>query len=235
MRTLAIAAAFLFIQLAATGQGAQASEATPSGVSVGAGLDAFYDATVTDASGGAGLGGRRGEFGADVLVNVGDFAAGGVVAGNPDVLGDGRLLVGGRVGWQPTFGTTRVQLLGEMGIHRYTHVAEGFFSVSTPNFFSTPYLGVQLGITREFVKGGLFEYGVALLVRQDLDQQAVVHQEGGFLGSETPPPTDLTVGGTMVGVSLTLGFRVDSAIIEAMKHPHPEDQRAKRDASSSIE
>ena len=39
----------------------------------------------------------------------------------------------------------------------------------------------------------------------------------------------------MIGVSLTLGFRVDSASIEAMKQRHTEDQRASREASSSIE
>ncbi len=219
MRTVAIAAAFVFIQLAASGRQARASEATPSGLSVGAGLDQFYDGTITAVSGESPHG-RSGELRFGVLANFGDFAVGGVVAGSPDILGDGRLLVGGRVGWQPTFGTTRVQLLAEMGVHRYTHVYEGLFSVSTPDFFSTPYLGAQLGITRELVKNGLFEYGVAFFIRQDLDQQNFVHQEESFLGGENPPPTNLTVGGTMIGASVTLGFRVDRASIEAMKRPH---------------
>lgn len=217
MRTMAVAAAFLFVQLAASGQGAQASEATPMGLSVGAGLDSFYDATITDTSG-KGPRGRSGELGVDALGNVGDLAVGGVLTGSPDILGDGRLLVGGRVGWQPTFGTTRVQLLGEMGIHRYTHVAEGLFSVSTPDFFSTRYLGAQLGITRELVKDGLFEYGFALFVRQDLDRQAIVHQDVAVLGGPNPPPTDLTVGGTMIGASLTVGFRLDRDNVKGWKH-----------------
>ena len=153
---------------------------------------------------------RSGELGLGVLGNVGDFAFGGGLGWSPDILGDGRLLLGARAGWQPTFGTTRVQLLGEMGIHRYTHVEEGLFSVSTPDFVSTPYVGAQLGFTRELVKNGLFEYGVALFVRQDMNQQTIVHQEEGFLGGPTPPPTELTVGGTMIGASFTLGFRVDS-------------------------
>jgi hypothetical protein len=219
MRTVAIAAAFVFIQLAASGQGAQAYEATPSGLSVGLGVDSFYDGTITDSSGES-LHGRSGELRFGVLANFGDFALGGVVAGSPDILGDGRLVAGARAGWQPTFGNTRVQLLGEMGIHRYTHVDEGLFSVSTPDFFSTPYLGAQLGITRELVKNGLFEYGVALFVRKDLDQQAFVNQEEGFLGGENPPPTNLIVGGTMIGASVTLGFRVDSESIAGMKRSH---------------
>jgi hypothetical protein len=218
MRRIAIAAAFLFIQLAA-GRGAQAYEATPSGVSVGAGVDSFYDGTITDASGES-IHGRSGELGVGLLVNVGDFAAGGVLAGSPDILGDGRLLLGARAGWQPTFGTTRVQLLGELGGHRYTHVDEGLFSVSTPDFFSTPYLGAQLGMTRELVKNGLFEYGVALFFRQDMGQQSFVHQEVAILGGPSPAPTELTVGGTMIGASVTLGFRLDRATIEAMKRSH---------------
>jgi len=233
MKRIGISAVFAFVQLAALGGGA-ARAATASGVSVGVGLDAFRDGTVTDASGQS-VRDQRGQFDLGLLGNVGDFAFGGGLGWSPDVLGDGRLLLGARAGWQPTFGTTRVQLLGEMGIHRYTHVEEGLFSVSTPDFVSTPYLGAQVGFTREFVKNGLFEYGVALFVRQDMNQQTIVHQEEGFLGSPTPPPTELTVGGTMIGASLTLGFRVDSAIIEAMKHRHAEAQSARREASASIE
>ncbi len=35
------------------------------------------------------------------------------------------------------------------------------------------------------------------------------------ISSAVPPPTNLTVGGTMIGVSETLGFRVDSANVHA--------------------
>ena len=65
-----------------------------------------------------------------------------------------------------------------------------------------------------------FEYGVALFLRQDMDQQPIVHQEEAFLGGPNPPSTDLIVGGTMIGASVTLGFRVDRASIEFMKRPH---------------
>ena len=218
MRTLAIAAAFLFTQLASV-QGARASEATPSGLSVGVGLDMFYDGTVTDRSGNS-VHDRSGLLDLGVLANFGDFAVGGGLGWAPGIFGDGRLLVGARAGWQPTIGTTRVHLLWEIGVHRYTHVEEGLFSVSTPDFFSTTYVGAQIGITRELVKDGGFEYGVALFLRQDMDQQPFVHQEESFLGGTNPPPTDLIVGGTMIGASVTLGFRVDRASIEFMKRPH---------------
>jgi hypothetical protein len=211
--------AFACIQMAALGGGAAARAATPSGVSVGAGLEEFYDGTLTDASGQS-VHARSGLLHLGVLANFGDFALGAGVGLAPDILGDGRLLLGARAGWQPTIGTTRVQLLGEAGVHRYTHVDEGLFSVSTPDFFSTPYVGAQVGITREFVKNGLFEYGLALFVRQDLDQQPIVHQEEAFLGGPNPPPADLTVGGTMIGASLTLGLRVDRQSLELLKQPH---------------
>jgi hypothetical protein len=42
--------------------------------------------------------------------------------------------------------------------------------------------------------------------------------EGNLLGGEAPPPTTLTVGGTMIGASLTLGFRLDRANIAAARH-----------------
>ena len=233
MKRIGISAMCAVIHLAALG-GAEAREATASGVSVGVGVDAFLDRTVIDASGQS-VRDQRGQLDLGVLGNYGDLAFGGGLGWSPDMMGDGRLLLGARAGWQPTFGTTRLQLLGEMGIHRYTHVDEGLFSVSTPDFISTPYVGAQLGFTRAFLKNGPLEYGVALFVRQDMNQQTIVHQEEGFLGSPTPPPTELTVGGTMVGASFTLGFRADGASIAAVRHRHAEPQSARRDASFSIE
>jgi hypothetical protein len=218
MKRIGISVLFAVIQLAALGGGRAARADTASGVSVGVGLDQFYDGTLTDPSGQS-VHARSGLLDLGVLANFGDFAFGGGLGWAPDLMGDGRLLLGARAGWQPTIGTTRVQLLAEAGVHRYSHVDEGLFSVSTPDFFSTPYVGAQVGMTREFVENGLFEYGLALFVRQDLDQQTIVHQEE-TLGGPNPPPVDLTVGGTMIGASLTLGVRVDRGTLEAMKHPH---------------
>ncbi len=216
MRRIAIAAApvlGIFFALAP----ARASEMmTPSGVSVGAGFDYFSDDTLTDSSGES-VHPRTGELGLSVLGNVGGFAAGGVVAVSPGIFGDGRLLLGVRAGFQPTIGRTRLQLLGEVGVHQYTQVDEGLFSTSTPDFFSTTYVGAQVGITRSLVKDGVFEYGVALFFRMDQGQQKILHTEGNFLTGETTPPTTLNVGGTMAGVSLTVGLRLDRATVAATR------------------
>jgi hypothetical protein len=213
MRRIAISTTFLFIQLVALGGSAGAHEATRTGVSVGVGLEQDVDGSVTAASD-ASATSRSGHLDLGVLGNVDDFAIGGAVAWVPDIFGDGRLVVGARAGWQPTFGTTRVQVLGDAGIHRFTNVRGGFFSSSTPSLVSTPYVGCQIGMTRTFVRDGHLEYGLAVLVRSDLAQQTVTHSEGGngFLGGDVPPTTtELHVGGTMVGAMFTLGFRVEKA------------------------
>jgi hypothetical protein len=207
------------VALAGLGNSAQAFEATNSGVSVNAGVESFIDASVTTPSGDP-VHQTGGHLGASILGNLGDVALGAVVAGRPEIFGDGRLMFGGRAGWQPTFGTTRVQVLGDVGIHRFTNVDAGFFSSSTPTLVTSPYLGFQVGMTRSFTRGGHLEYGLALVGRYDLRQQTVVHQEsGGFslpiahatTTSTTPPPNELRVGGTMIGVSLTIGFRFEKA------------------------
>jgi hypothetical protein len=210
MRGIAISEAFLFTQLTLFGWAAQAQETTRSGVSVGAGLESFIDGSVTDAAGQR-LHDESADLELGLLANVGDIAFGAAAGWTPDIFGDGRLLVGGRAGWQPTFGTTRVQLLVESGIHRFTDVGGGLFWSSTPGVVSTQYVGARLGLTRALVDGARFEYGLALFVRQDLDQQTVLRSGGDFLGGPAPPPTELTVGGTMVGATLTLGFRLERA------------------------
>jgi hypothetical protein len=221
MTTIASKAALVLgavLVVGLAGPVAQAYDGTPSGVSVGAGVDVLHDGTITDAYGNN-IQGPPGELSLAVLGNVGDLALGGVVAGNPSILdSDGRLLVGVRVGVQPTFGTTRVQVLGELGNHSYSHVYEGFFSTSTPDSFSTPYIGAVVGITRGVVKDGVFEFGGAFIVRHDLERQNFVHTEGNPFGGEAPPPTTLTVGGTMIGASFTLGFRLDRANVAAARH-----------------
>jgi hypothetical protein len=218
VRTVLTAAAGL-IATAGLSDRAQAFEATNSGVSVSAGVESFIDATVTTPSGDP-VHQTGGHVGASILGNVGDVAVGAVIAGRPGVFGDGRLMFGGRAGWQPTFGTTRVALLGDVGMHRFTNVDAGFFSSTTPNLITTPYVGFQVGMTRSFTQGGHLEYGVALVGRYDLRQQTALHQESAGIGlpiahatttSSMSPPTELRVGGTMIGISLTLGFRFEKA------------------------
>lgn len=209
----AILVVFSVIQVASAGH-AWARETTRTGMSIAAGLEQVADASVTEADEPAATTmSRRGHLDASFLANVGDFAAGGVVAGSPGIFGDGRLIIGGRAGWQPTFGTTRLQILGDAGIHRFTDAGAGFFSSTTPDVISTPYVGLQVGMTRSFWRDGHLEYGIALLARHDLRTQSATKQ-GGTLdifgtGEPAPPPTVLNVGGTMVGVSLTIGFRFE--------------------------
>jgi hypothetical protein len=211
-----VTSAVLFLLAVPTLSGrAQAREATQSGLSVAVGLEQTLDGSVANASDAEGAAHRAGHLDANALGNVGDFAFGAAVAWVPDIFGDGRLVVGGRGGWQPTVGGTRFQVLGDGGLHRFTAVGGSFFSTSTPNVVDTPYVGLEVGMTRTFVRGGHLEGGVSLFVRQDLETQTVLHQESGgfgfFGGGDTPPPppTELRVGGTMMGALLTLGFRVE--------------------------
>jgi hypothetical protein len=229
-RTLIPAALGLMTLTAARGQ-AHAYEATATGLSVGAGLEGFLDATVTN-SDGAPVHTQGAHLGVTALGNVGDAALGVSVAWLPEIISNGRLLLGARAGWQPTFGSTRVQILGDAGIHRFTHVESGFFETTTPSSFTTPYLGFQVGMTRSFFQGGLLEYGLALIARHDLRQQTAQHTKDSFdiFGTSEPaaPPTELRVGGTMVGLSLTIGFRIEK------RHPRPETVDA-LDAINAVE
>lgn len=220
MKPSAISTALLLLAVPALGGRAQAREATASGLSVAVGLEQTLDGSVAYATDAEGAAHRGGHLDANALGNVGDFAFGAAVAWVPEILGDGRLLVGGRAGWQPTAGGTRFQLLGDAGLHRFTAVGGGLFATSTPHAVETPYLGVEFGMTRSFLRGGHLEGGLSLFVRQDLKTQTVLRQETGFGifgGGDTtpPPPTELRVGGTMVGALLTLGFRVEA------RHPGP--------------
>jgi hypothetical protein len=215
MKTSAISPILFLLAVPAFGGRAHARDATSSGVSVAVGLEQTLDGSVANASDAEGTAHRAGHLDANALGNVGDFAFGAAVAWVPNVLGDGRLVVGGRAGWQPTVGGTRFQLLGDAGLHRFTAVGAGLFSTTTPNVVDTPYLGLEVGMTRTFVRGGHLEGGLSLFVRQDLQTQTVLHQESGgfgfFGGGDTPapPPTELRVGGTMVGALLTFGFRLE--------------------------
>jgi len=189
---------------------ALAREATPTGLSAALGLEQNFDGSVALASDASGTTSRTGHLDLDVLANVGDLAFGGGVAWAPGILGNGRLLLGGRLGWQPTWRRTRIQLLGEGGMHRFDTVGGDFFSSASPAVVTLPYVGMQVGMTRTFKERGHLEYGVSLHLRQDLDQQTVFNSDVNFLGG---PPTVTTyrVGGTMLGATLAIGFRAQVA------------------------
>jgi hypothetical protein len=202
----------LFVVVALSGlvHGALAREATPDGLSAALGVEQNFDSSVALESDVPGTTSRTGHLDIGLLGNVGDLAFGGGLAWAPGILGNGRLLLGGRLGWQPTVGRTRIQLLGEGGMHRFDTVGGDFFSSASPPVVTMPYVGVQMGMTRTFVERGRLEYGISIHVRQDLDRQTVVNSGSGLFG-DPANVTTYRVGGTMLGATLTLGFRVDTA------------------------
>jgi hypothetical protein len=187
-----------------------AREPTRTGLSAALGVEQNFDGSVALASDVAGTTSRSGHLDLDVLANVGDLAFGSGLAWAPGILGNGRLLLGGRLGWQPTWRNTRIQLLAEGGMHRFDTVGGDFLSSASPPVVTLPYVGAQVGMTRTFVRRGHLEYGLSLHLRQDLDQQIVVNSEGGLLGGP-PTVTNYRVGGTMLGATLAIGFRVETA------------------------
>jgi hypothetical protein len=200
--------ALVIVALSGLAHQALTREATPDGLSATLGIEQNVDNSVTVASGASETTYRSGHLDIDVLANVRDLAFGCGMAWAPGILGNGRLLLGGRFGWQPTVGRTRIQLLGEGGIHRFDSVGGDFFSSVSPAVVTLPYVGMQLGMTRSFAKRGHVEYGISLHVRQDLDQQTVVSSDINFLGGPTTVTT-YKVGGTMLGATLAIGFRAE--------------------------
>lgn len=209
-RTLFIAAAVI----AATGLGhrAQAQELNPSGLSVDVGFEQNLDGTVTQAGDDPGTTSRSGYVDGGVLANVGNFAFGVGAGFAPNVFGNGRLLLGARAGWQPLYDGNRLHFLAEGGLDRFEDIGGTFFGSSTPSSFNTPYVGIDVGLSRNLGHSPL-EYGVSLHVRQDLDHQTMIHTENGLsLYGAAPPPTvtAYSLGGTMIGLSLTIGFRAQA-------------------------
>ena len=74
-----------------------------------------------------------------------------------------------------------------------------------------PELLAGIGVTRPFVAGGHFEWGLALVARRDLFTDTMVRPESSFLGGVQPGAV-YEVGGTMIGAALTLGFRFGDAV-----------------------
>ncbi|HEY7373361.1 MAG TPA: hypothetical protein VIF57_14465, partial [Polyangia bacterium] len=91
---LGVAVLAAFALLAAAPR-AHADEAPALGLSLDGYVAPAYDDSVTATTPGAPKRQSRGLVGFATLVNVGDFAAGGIVDGFPGIFGDGRLTVGG--------------------------------------------------------------------------------------------------------------------------------------------
>jgi hypothetical protein len=204
MTRIAISLLSTLVVLAGAGA-ARANDVPPLGLAVGAHIEAGYDNTVIQDEGDAHTGPQA--LMLNALGNRGPVAVGGV-AGLGVGKGRGlRGIAGLRAGWQPSYGSFRFQLLGEGGVHSISNPGQGVLITDTsPATVSGPYVGLVLGVTRPFVTGGHFEWGLALVARRDLFTGTMTRPESSFLG-EVQPAATFEVGGTMVGASLSLAYR----------------------------
>jgi len=203
---LAATAALAALTLASPG--ARAAEGPAFGFSVDGYLAPTWDHSVTYQDGGEPERGSRGKFGLATLLNLDDLAFGGVVDGFPGILGEGRLTVGGVVGWQPHFGSHRYQLLGEMGQERFTDVGGSLLSTTSPHETWLDYVGARLGVTEVLSSDGHFLLGAWLFVRKDLGETYVTNTPSS-LGLGDSPSTGYVVGGYSAGVAFRIGLRFD--------------------------
>jgi hypothetical protein len=145
------------------------------------------------------------------LATVLDFdglVLGGVADGMPGIFGDGRLSLGGLVGWQPRSGSHRYQMIGELGSERFSGVGGTLFATPSAGTTWLEYAGLRLGMSETFGNDGPFELGAWLFVRKDLGQADVSNVSGGpFGGDQTTTPYRL--GGYSAGVALRVGVRLE--------------------------
>jgi hypothetical protein len=187
---------------------ARAAEGPALGLSVDGYLAPTWDHSVTYQDSGEPERGARGKFGVATLLNLDALAFGGVVDGSPGIIGEGRLTVGGVVGWQPHFGSHRYQLLGEMGQERFTDVGASFLSTTSPHETWLDYVGARLGVTEVLSSDGHFLLGAWLFVRKDLGETTVTTAPAS-LGLGDSPSTVYVVGGYSAGVAFRIGLRFD--------------------------
>src|SRR5437763_8652208 len=98
----ATAVALATVTLASAG--ARGGEVSGFGIAVDGYMAPTWDHSVSDQQTGAPERASRGKIGVSTLISVDEFALGGVVDGMPGIFGEGRLTVGGVVGWQPRIG-----------------------------------------------------------------------------------------------------------------------------------
>ena len=203
---LAVAAALTAVTLLASPARAQ------NGPAFGIGVDGYlaptWDHSVTYQDNGEPERGSRGKLGVAALINLDQLAIGGVVDGFPGILGEGRLTVGGVVGWQPYFGSHRYQLLGEMGQERFTDVGGTLLSTASPHETWLDYVGARVGVSETLGRDGHFVLGAWLFVRKDLGEATVTNQEAS-LGLGEGTTTGYVVGGYTAGVAFRIGLRFD--------------------------
>lgn len=201
-----LTAAVVLTLLTAITPVARAEEAPPVGLSFDAYAAPMIDRSVTNQQTGE-ANRSRGALGVAALLNFGEYVVGGVVDGMTRPFGDGRLAMGGIVGWQPRLGTQRYQVLGELGRERFKDIAPGPFSSSTPEAW-LDYVGARLGMSETFSANGHFEVGAWLFVRKHLGEATVTQVDTGWFGGEEFR-TPYTVGGYSAGVAFRVGMRFD--------------------------
>jgi len=188
--------------------GARADEAAPFGISFDGYLAPTWDHSVNNEQTHQPESASRSKVGFATVLTVDELAVGGVVDGMPGLSGEGRLTVGGVVGWQPRIGAHRYQLLGELGAERFTDVGGG--ALSTPSVSETwlDYVGARLGMTESFSRDSNLVLGAWLFVRKDLSEANVSSTQGG-MGFGDATTTPYLVGGYSAGIAFRVGLRFE--------------------------
>jgi len=205
-----VAAAALVTATTLVPAGARADEAAPFGFSIDGYLAPTWDHSVSNQQTHQPENASRSTVGFTTVLTVDELAVGGVVDGMPGLSGEGRLTVGGVVGWQPRIGAHRYQLLGELGAERFTDV--GGTALSTPSVTETwlDYVGARLGMTESFSRDGNLVLGAWLFVRKDLGEANVSSTQSG-MGFGDNMTTPYLVGGYSAGVAFRVGLRFEHA------------------------
>jgi hypothetical protein len=207
-RRSAAAGAVILAAVALAGAGVRAQEPPPLGLSVDGYLASGWDSSVTNETNGGPQDRDRGLVGLTALVDVRDFAAGGVVDGFPGLFGGGRLTVGGLAGWQPRFRRFRWQLLGELGAERFSDVGGNLLTSPGTHETWLGYTGARLGFSITPGRGEHFELGWWLFVRRDLGEATVTNSSSNWIDNSVTTTT-YHLGGSTAGAALRVGVRLD--------------------------
>jgi hypothetical protein len=202
-----LAGAAIAATVGLTAPAARAADAPLFGVSVDGYVAPTWDRSVTNMSSGQPYQPSRSAVGLATLLNWDGLVLGGVVDGMPGMFGNGRLTMGGVIGWQPRSGSERVQVLSEVGQERFSDVGGNLLNTPSVEATTLGYVGARLGVTHTFSGDGPFELGVWAFVRKDVGEATVTNTVGSFGGEDTV--TQYRVGGYSGGISLRVGLRFD--------------------------
>lgn len=202
-----------FIGVAAWAAVAAAGEPADRGISLTAWIGGAIDRSITAVDGGHRVNDATPIFGATTVGNIERVAMGGSLDATPGSLGNGRLSLGGLLGYQQQVGRTRLHAFGEAGQRRFSQVGGTMFGHQVGADARLPYAGVRLGAARTIPAHGFVEVGLSLFARYDFGQ-ATVTNRGSVMGEETR--TDYRLGGLTMALTLEVGIRLEA--------PHPWNQ-----------